>query len=145
MVFSTDNPLKLPISTTKRDLDVGADIYLSARQYCMEGLRECTAFTNKWKGMEEETTELFERATRKDVRTQVRLAADHGTGIRGNRTAKKFSAALPVPQKRNPVRRITFTRKEADIQRVSSYLFNEADQPPGVVGQECFDRFLKKS
>ena len=37
---SSSQPIsqKLPISTTKRDLDVGAEIYLHARQYCMEGL-----------------------------------------------------------------------------------------------------------
>lgn len=145
IIFSTNTPEKLPISTTKRDLEFGADIFLRARQACMEGLRECTTFTNKWKGMEEEANELFEVAQRKDVRTEVRLAAKHGTAVRGNSNAKKLLAALPIPPTRNPSRRISFLRKETDIQKVSEFLFNEDSQSPSAVGQECFDRILKAS
>ncbi|MEI9926232.1 MAG: hypothetical protein WDN50_25180 [Bradyrhizobium sp.] len=144
IIFSTDEPEKLPISTTKRDLDVGEDVYLHARQYCMEGLREFTAFTNKWKGMEEDTTELFDQATRKDVRTEVTLAAKHGSKVRGRNNAKKYSANLPVPEARNPTRRISFTRKEDQIRKVSNYLFGGADESPAAVGQECFDRTLSE-
>lgn len=143
IVFSTDRPEKLPISTTKRDLDIGADIYLFARRYCMEGLKECTDFTNKWKGMEDESNKFFEEAKRKDARTQVNLAAKHGTAVRGNKNTKKLSAALPIPEKRNPMRRISFTKKEDVIRRVSMHLFGEADEKPSIVGQECFDRTLK--
>jgi hypothetical protein len=143
IVFTTDQPAKLPISTTKRDLDVGAEVYLHARQYCMEGLRECTDFTNKWKGMEDEASQYFEQAKRKDARTEIDLAAKHGSPVRGGKKAKKLAAALPIPEKRNPMRRISFTRKEEQIRRVSEYLFDESDQKPSVVGQECFDRTLK--
>ena len=143
IIFSTDEPSRLPISTTKRDLDAGADVYLQARKYCMEGLRECVAFTNKWKGMEEEASRHFERAARKDARTEVHLAAKHGTPVRGSDTTKKSPAMLPVPERKNPMRRISFTRKEDAIKKVAEYLFDESDQPPSIVGQECFDRTLK--
>jgi hypothetical protein len=145
IVFSTNDPQKLPISTTKRDLEVGADIFLRARQACMEGLRECTAFTNKWKGMESEANVLFAQAQRKDARMEVRLAAKHGSAVRGSSNAKKLLASLPVPSSRNPMRRISFLRKEEEIKRVSEYLFNEDSQSPATVGQECFDRTLKAS
>ena len=130
IIFSTNDPQKLPISTTKRDLDVGAEVYLYARRYCMEGLRECTDFTNKWKGMETEATEYFDKAKRVDARTEVNLAAKHGSPVRGDKTAKKLPAALPIPEKRNPMRRITFTRKEDIIRRVSEHLFGESEQSP---------------
>jgi len=143
IIFSADQPDKLPISTTKRDLDIGAEVYLHARQYCMEGLRECTDFTNKWKGMEDEASQYFEQTKRKDVRTEVDLAAKHGTAVRGNTSARKLSAALPVPERRNPMRRISFTRKEDDVRLVSQHLFDESDEKPSIVGQECFDRTLK--
>lgn len=143
IMFSTDRPEKLPISTTKRDLDVGEEIYLHARQYCMEGLRECVNFTNRWKGMEDEASAHFHRSERRDVRNEIRLAADHGNAVRGNPKAKKLSASLPVPETRNPMRRISFTRKDSAIVAVSSYLFNESGLAPSLVGQECFDRTLK--
>ncbi len=145
ITFSTNEPEKLPISTTKRDLDVGAEVYLFARQYCMEGLRECTSFTNKWKGMEEEASKHFEQSKRRDVRTEVTLAAKHGKAVRGNKNTKKFAAALPVPEVRNPERRISFTRKESQIRKVSEFLFSDPEQPASLVGQECFDRVFKES
>lgn len=143
IIFSTNDAQKLPISTTKRDLDVGTTIYLLARQSCIEGLRQYTAFTNKWKGMEEEANMHFVHAERKDAKTEVHLAAKHGTAVRGNKNAKKYLAELPVPETRNPMRRISFTRKEDAVRRVSLYLFDESGQKPSVVGQECFDRIEK--
>jgi hypothetical protein len=143
IIFSTNDPQKLPISTTKRDLDVGANVYLYARRQCMEGLRECTDFTNKWKGMETEASVYFDKAKRVDARTEVHLAAKHGSSVRGDKSAKRLSAGLPIPEKRNPMRRITFTRKEEVVRRVSEHLFGESDQSPSIVGQECFDRTLK--
>ncbi|WP_441242744.1 ATP-binding protein [Tardiphaga sp. 768_D3_N2_1] len=145
IIFSTDHPEKLPISTTKRDLDVGTDLFLHARRFCMEGLRECTEFTNKWKGMEDEASKFFGEAKRQDVRTEVALAAKHGTAVRGDKTARKLSAGLPIPEKRNPMRRISFTRKEDVVRKVSTHLFGEPDEKPSNVGQECFDRMLKAS
>jgi hypothetical protein len=145
IIFSTDDPEKLPISTTKRDLDVGEDVYLFARQYCMEGLREFTSFTNKWKGMEEEADRFFEEATRKDVRAHVSLASSHGSKLRGRSNAKRYVANLPVPEARNPLRRISFTRKEDVVRELANYLFGENDVKPSAVGEECFDRVLKES
>lgn len=145
IMFSTSEPDKLPISTTKRDLDAGSELYLQARRYCMEGLRECTDFTNKWKGMETEANELFSATVRKDVKTEVRLAEKHGKPVRGSSNAKKLPAQLPVPEKRNPMRRISFTRKEDLIRKVSEHLFDDSDQKPSLVGQECFDRTLKEA
>jgi Histidine kinase-, DNA gyrase B-, and HSP90-like ATPase len=146
IMFSSTEPEKLPISTTKRDLDVGSDLYLQARRYCMEGLRECTDFTNKWKGMEAEANELFSQTDRKDVKTDIRLAAKHGKPVRGGvPNAKKLPAQLPVPEKRNPMRRISFTRKEDLVRSVSEFLFDDSEQSPSIVGQECFDRTAKEA
>jgi len=142
IIFSTDNPEKLPISTTKRDLDVGEEIFLFARQYCIEGLKECIAFTNKWKGMEEETEKFFSAAKLKDARTEIHLAAKHGIPLRGG-GGKKLNASLPVPAQRNPMRRISFARKEDAIKTVSVHLFGEDVDSPKQVGEECFDRMLK--
>jgi hypothetical protein len=145
IIFSTTSSERLPISTTKRDLDIGSDLYLTARQACMEGLTECTSFTNKWKGMEEDANVYFAAAKKKDARTEIQLATKHGTTVRGNKNARKSLADLPIPESRNPMRRISFTRKESQVQKVSKALFNELDQKPSIVGQECFDRVLRKA
>ena len=144
VLFSTD-PLKLPISTTKRDLDAGSEVYLKVRQICMEGIKIFTDFTNKWKGIEDEAAEFFVRATKEDARTEIRLAADHGSAIRGDKEAKKFRPVLPMPPNRNPRRRISFLRDVTEIQEVSMYLFQERGQHPSIVGNSSFDHVLKEA
>ncbi len=145
IVLSSNAADKLPISTTKRDLDIGSDIYLTARDACIEGLKMFTNFTNKWKGMEDQTTKFFEAAKKVDARKSINLAKDHGASVRGQEGAKKYRPNLPVPEKRNKQKRISFIRDEDDIKAVSQHLFDEENQPPKIVGEECFDRALAKS
>lgn len=145
ITFTSNNAGKLPISTTKRDLDVGSDVYLTARKAAMEGLKTFTDFTNKWKGMEDDTQRYFQTSKRTDVRTGIATAATHGSSVRGSDGAKKYVPKLPLPDVRNPRRRISFVRDEKDIRAVSSLLFEEPGQEPGIVGQECFDRYLAEA
>ncbi|MCG8433943.1 MAG: ATP-binding protein, partial [Gammaproteobacteria bacterium] len=145
IVFYSANAERLPISTTKRDLDVGSDVYLKARKAMMEGLKIFTDFTNRWKGMEEETNTYFDGEARADAKTEVVLARTYGRSPRGDVGAKKFVPILPLPESKNPRRRISFVRNEAQINQVSKHLFGEPDVHPSDVGAECFDRILREA
>ena len=142
IIFSSNNANKLPISTTKRGLDAGSEVYLLARKAAMEGLKTFTDFTNKWKGIEEETTSFFDATRRTDVKTAISLARSSGTAVRGMADAKKYVPVLPVPSNKNPRKRISFMREEGSIKALSKYLFDDASQHPSLVGGECFDRIL---
>ncbi|MXO90473.1 ATP-binding protein [Pontixanthobacter aquaemixtae] len=145
VVLQSNKADQLPISTTKRDLDVGSDLFLQVRQACIEGLKIFTDFTNKWKGMEKETDEFFKNAEKQDVRTKIRLAADHGTAVRGNPEAKRYRPTLPMPVSKSPRRRISFVRDLDQIEVVSEHLFGERGEKPAMVGAECFDRAFKEA
>ena len=143
VVMASNNPQSLPISTTKRDLDVGSDVFLKVRQACMEGIKIFTNFTNAWKGMETEASEFFESAPRMDARREIRLAIDHGTAVRGMPSAKKYKPVLPTPGSKSR-RRISFVRELDDIERVSEFLFGEKDIKPSDVGNSSFSRALEE-
>lgn len=145
IIFSSNNAEKLPISTTKRDLDVGEDVYLIARKAAMEGLKIFTNFTNKWKGREKEANEWFAASPRTDVKTGIRLAENHGFTVRGEPGAKKYVPTLPLPADKTPKRRISFVRDEVEISKVSEYLFDDGAQKPALVGEECFERILAEA
>lgn len=142
IVFTSSDADKLPVATTKRDLDVGSDLYLKARKALMEGLKTFTDFTNKWKGMEDETEEHF-IGSLVDAKTQVSLAREHGIHLRSDPKARKYVPELPLPKARDPKKRISFVRNEAKIKKVSEFLFDDPKQKPSTVGEECFDRTLK--
>jgi hypothetical protein len=145
ITFSSNNAVKLPISTTKRGLDVGSDVYLIARKAAMEGLKIFTDFTNKWKGMEDDTVQFFEPTKRADVKANITSARMYGSIVRGGNAARKYVPNLPAPANKNPRKRISFVRNEEQIRKVSKHLFGDSLQHPSIVGGECFDRMLAKA
>lgn len=145
VIFSADAASKLPISTTKRDLDTDSDVYVRALNAVSEGIVTFTSFTNKWKGKERETDSLIEQMERVEA-TSVALAAEHGISARGQGGgAKKFIPSLPQPVKDRSTRRIAFSKDAAEIQIVSKHLFGDANVAPGEVGAASFDWILKSA
>jgi len=145
IVLRSNDATQLPLSTTKRDLDVGSDVFLTVRQACIEGLKVFTNFTNKWKGIERETDEFFRTVAKKDANTDVRLATEHGVTVRGSEHGKKYKPTLPQPMGKKSKKRISFLRDTDEIEEVSKFLFNEGGQKPAIVGGACFDRILEES
>lgn len=144
VVLASNNANSLPISTTKRDLDVGSEVYMKARQSCIEGIKIFTDFTNRWKGIESETNQFFDHAPKRDARREIRLAIDHGSAVRGMPEARKYKPTLPSPGSRS-ARRISFVRELAEIESVSLFLFDEKGVEPKDVGNACFDKVLKEA
>ena len=139
VVFSSSDASKLPISTTKRDLEIGSNVYLLSRKALIEGLKVFTSFTNKWKGMENETDQFFKVPTA-DAKTGVSLAKEHGKGVRNHPESKKYVPELPLPATRDPKKRISFVRNQSKVRLVSTYIFEDPDQSASTVGEECFDQ-----
>ena len=142
--FNSNDAEKLPISTTKRGLDAGSDVYFVARKAVTEGLKTFTSFTNKFKGIEEEANQFFAKAAKSDVKTGIALAQEHGVQIRGA-VGKKYVPVLPEPINKTTRRRVSFVRPDDEVKAVSDYLFDDSGQQPAVVGAECFDRVLKEA
>ncbi|MDP4575453.1 ATP-binding protein [Qipengyuania sp. G39] len=136
--ISSNDASKLPIATTKNDLDVGSDVYLIARQACVEGIKAFTNFTNKWKGMEHKTTDFFDGAKATEARKGIAFAHKHGRKV-AKTDAVRFRPALPEPKSKDPRRRISFVRESSEIKKVASYLFDDEKTKPAEVGAECFD------
>ncbi len=142
ITFYSEDAEKLPISTTKRGLDVGSDVYFHARKYAMEGIKAFTDFTNKWKGMEDETNAYFERSKESDAKTASSLASSKGRQVRGLPGAHKFVPKLPLPRQTNPKRRISFLKTDTEVRIASEHLFGEPGEKPSIVGESCFDKIL---
>ncbi len=56
----------------------------------------------------------------------------------------QFVPELPLPRKVSDGRvSIRFTRDDAEVKKVSKYLFDDESEIPSKVGETCFDRTLK--
>lgn len=141
--FKSNDPNLLPVSTTKRQLDAGSDVYLFARARIIEGLKQFTDFTNRWKGMEDETEQYFKSAPRQNAKSSIRLATQRGTTSKRAEGGKIFSPTLPLPETKNPLRRISYSKQLEEIRQVSERLFGTPDADPNDVGRVSFENVLK--
>jgi hypothetical protein len=139
--FSSDDPRKLPTTTTKRGIDASSPLYLQIRNKMVEGTRIFTNYTNKWKKREEESKRHIQKGERlslveiKAASQSLPFAATRKSVPPGN----QYKPELPLPPILEATeRRILFVKEVAKIRRVAEYL-GDADMEPSEVGEKCFD------
>ena len=144
--FISNNPEKLPMTTTKRGVDLASPLYALVKKKMCEGLKIFTNFTNNWKGTANADTEYFKRSTKMTVDEIMGGAAK--LDIRYHRTVEggeQVKPSLPKPEKRGAdTVWVRFAVKEAECKKVSTYLFEE-EKLPSEVGTECFKRILDEA
>lgn len=134
---------KLPITTTKRALDTSSELWLEARAKMREGMRVFISHTNAWKNHPRAKQAKFWKSAKPvQLNEAVEILENRDPtqkqdgGIEFDPKKKKL---LPVPRKKTPTsRRITFSRPKNEIEEVAIALFDDADEKPGIVGDECF-------
>jgi len=146
--FSSTDPKLLPVTTTKRGIDGNSVVYLKVRQKMRDGLRRFTTFTNRLKVLPAKTRkELFRGTERVDLKMlrarkeEIPSANWHKDTKLGGRV---FDPELPKFGD-GKVSIVRFARRVEDIQRVSKFLFDTADETPAEVGGTCFDRILAEA
>lgn len=151
--FSSKNPEKLPITTTKRGVDLSSTLYNDVRNKMMEGMLIFTRFTNQWKGeyLEEgksllknasihEAQSLFE----KDQESAPMDKKDNWTNPNRNPNEWRYTPSLPTPRKKNTSAKIVFNREKTDINLIANYFFGHEDVSASEVGMKCFDTILSE-
>lgn len=147
--FKSGELYNLPLTTTKRGLDTDNRAYVYALDYMMEGIKKFVDFTNKWKGREEETNIMFEASTPARYDTPIRRAeaAKTFSAIRkhsGDGTAQKYSPKLPLPEEKNPKKRVTYSRLKSEIDELSLHLYpGIPDVSPSDIGNKSFEICLE--
>ncbi len=143
--FSSMNANKLPLTTTKKGVDAGSIVFLTARTYIMEGLKHATSYTNRWKGMEEKTEEFFRAAPPVTIRRFADIIRGNTSNVRGMPGASRFVPRPPLPKDENPLRRISFHRLLSEIRDVARYLLDDPAARPSVVGEAAFDKVREQA
>ncbi|THD02426.1 hypothetical protein B1810_15375 [Panacagrimonas perspica] len=139
---------KLPVTTTKRGIEASSELYLSVRDVMQEGLKLFTNFTNHWKSRGEERKAMMKQAKAIDPIKAVALLANspkQWTAVRKGLGGSKYVPSLPKPApKPETTKSIRFTRPIKEFEAVAEYLFDDKDSDPSEVGNECFERVLKR-
>lgn len=144
--FQSNDAWKLPITSTKRNLDSSSELYLYVKDFMREGLKKFTTYTYKWKTSLEEERKISKRATPTPVEALLSVTPNRAwIKVRGRDNERKFSLELPEPQPTNPNRQIRFFKPLSQIRKVAAYLFEDPEASPKDVGEKCFDTILEKA
>lgn len=147
--FHSDDPKKLPTTTTKNGVDLNSPIYIRVLDKMREGVRPFIDYTNKWKGDDflKKGKAQIENAGSYDFE-ELKKKVEELTLSEVHRTlpGRQYKPNLPFPPKKEPEEvRISFKRKSSEVKKVSEYLFGREDKKPAEVGERCFVEILKEA
>ena len=151
--FTATDASLLPVTTTKRGVDMSAEVFLLTRLLMREGMTVFTRHTNRWKNYKRSEQEKFyTKATFLGIRDVFeKMRTQDLTDKRSPFSGKVFnpeksSTPLPKPATGGERRRrITFSRPDAQVRQVAQYLLDDEGARPAHVGEACFDRVLGES
>ncbi|MEB6083545.1 ATP-binding protein [Serratia marcescens] len=150
--FTCKDPEKLPITTTKRGVDLSSVLYNDVRNKMIEGMLIFIRFTNQWKGENLESgKKILSKA--QPVNAQDFLNKDienyksgKGTWSHPNRNPNelKFIPKLPTPKIMKTKVRIVFTREITEVKSLAEYFFGDENYSPSEVGNKCFETVINE-
>ena len=144
--FRSEDPSKLPTTTTKRGIDASSPLYLQVKNKMREGMRIFTDYTNKWKGLAEESKHQIEQGVPlalEDLKSSAEKLTFSNT--RALPLGEQYRPKLPVPPRAElTTRRISFVKEISKIRAVANYL-GDSDRQPSEVGEDCFDAIYSEA
>lgn len=145
--FSSADASKLPITTTKRGVDLSSRLYADVKGVMRDALKHFTSFTNHWKGQSRERTSMQAQAQPIEIREVAQsIRADQWKTVRTGLKGERFVPTLPKPKDENANARIAFSRPKTEVELVEAYLFDLNDTPkPSQVAERAFEWVLEKA
>ena len=152
VIFESTDPVKLPMTTTKRGLNLSSELYSEIKNKMREGMRLFITYTNQWKGDALKLDRNFlnvEKVSYRDVLLNTKdFQQKYQTKFKQIRAQKAnvFVPNLPKPDKNNKSIRIVYS-KPIDKYNLLKHHYEKdsADNlTPSDIGSLCFDEVLQQ-
>ncbi len=139
VILRSDDPWKLPLTTTKRGIDASSELYLTIKDYMREATKLFTSFTNKWKKYSEDRRALYNKAVPLNVEDlHVTTSKYEMSKVRKLDDAEKFVPTLPMPRKEKNTVRISYVRPRSEYNKLALAMFETSDVKPQEMGEATF-------
>lgn len=145
VIFESNNPRNLPMTTTKRGIDTSSNIYAAVKDRMRQGLKMFTDYTNRWKG-QNEGERVYSTATKSVsvgdlVGEKANIEAAAPVKFRQNKGGFVFNPSLPKPPNDKPYRTISYSKSIEEIRDIAEHLYGDRSHPitPSQIGEKCFD------
>lgn len=151
VIFESNNPQNLPMTTTKRGIDTSSAIYSAVKDRMRQGLKLFTDYTNRWKGQNEQER-TYSTATKtvsigELVSSQNDVEKNVAVKFKNNKNGLVFSPDLPKPAVDKPYKRISYNKSLDEIEDIIEYWYEDRNHSikPSQVGEKCFDIVLQEA
>lgn len=144
--FTSSDASKLPVTTTKRNIDLESPLYASVKEEMRQALKTFTSFTNSWKSLSKERTQMQSKTTTHDIREVAKkIPSEKWTTVRKGLQGLRYKPTLPkIPNKRTHAR-IQFEKSMEEIYIVRDFLLDDTNAIPSDVGIAAFDWALEEA
>ena len=147
VIFESNNPKALPMTTTKRGIDHSSAIYIAVKDRICEGLKMFTNYTNQWKGRQQQEREYSRQAERVSYDSLFSESAKTSLGVSLRTEAKgeTYRPQLPKPINDKQYKIIRYSRSVEEIKTLTEYFYGDRDEDvqASVIGEKCFETVLK--
>lgn len=150
VIFESNNPQELPMTTTKRGINLTSPIYAAIKDRMREGLKLFTNYTNTWKGriqMEraQHSTKTEKVTFAKILENNPEFQQSHGLRFASSSGGIIFKPVLPKPPDDRNYRIIRYTKPIEDINLLIEYFYDDEslEISSSTIGEKCFDTILE--
>lgn len=136
LMHSTD-PSLLPLTTTKRGVDAGSEVYSKVKDLMRAATQGLASFTNKWKKFPAELDKLYLGSTELDL-PALRSQTPAMRVVHNLSTMTRSVPTLPVPAATATDARISFAAPNNKIAHLAEVYFGDRTAKPSKVGEHAF-------
>lgn len=146
VLLRSDDPKKLPLTTTKRGIDAASNVYSEVKDLMREATKSLTSFTNKWKRFPSKREEMYKSSTYVGLSDLRELSSTLPmTTSRKLEGIKKFEPKYPEPAQEKTSVRVSFVAPKKDLIFLAKHYFDDDSIKAGEVGEAAFNEALKNA
>lgn len=145
VLMRSDDPRKLPLTTTKRGIDAASNVYSEAKELMREATKSLTSFTNKWKKFPDRLETLYRASKYVDLPALRTMASEVPmVAMRKLPEMQKYEPAYPSPTEEKTHVVVRFEAPKTDVSFLREVYFGKGEPAKaGDIGREAFARAVR--
>lgn len=136
LMHSTD-PSLLPLTTTKRGVDAGSEVYSKVKDLMRTATQGLASFTNKWKKFPADLDQLYLKSEALDLPT-LQARAPAMRVVHNMPTMQRAAPTLPMPAAIVTDARISFAAPKTKVAQLAEIYFGDRNAKASKVGERAF-------
>jgi hypothetical protein len=143
VLLRSDDPTKLPLTTTKSGIDAAKKVYAEVQDLMREATKNLTSFTYKWKTHERELDSIYQNSRYVELPKLRSMAQEISAGqVRKFPTMKRSEVKLPAPVNESKTARVSFAADKTAIATLRKHFFDDQPAANSEVGEAAFKDVL---